>query len=97
MVYYATLKLMIVRGCDNSVTWGQFHQHLTSSFCERRSQEHKLTDGLTVYFCAFGIYAVKATLKHVGEINPRSQKRKMTDGLTVYFCAFGIYARESSA
>ncbi len=60
MVYYATLKLMIVRGCDNSVTWAQFHQHLTSSFCERRSQEHKLTDCLTVYFCAFGIYARKS-------------------------------------
>jgi hypothetical protein len=49
---------------ENTTIRGQSHQHFTRSFLSRRSQRAKKTDGLIVFFFAFGICArVKASLK----------------------------------
>jgi len=41
--------------CDLLATFrGQFHQHFTKSFSDRRSQKCKKTDSLTVFFALFG-------------------------------------------
>jgi hypothetical protein len=49
---------------------GQFHHHFMSSFYTRRSQkEQKSCQGIS-HFGLLGSTSVKATPKHVGEIEP---------------------------
>ena len=42
--------------------WGQFHQHSTSSFYARRSQNRKKDSQVKQLFCAFGICAHRSCL-----------------------------------
>ncbi len=56
--------------------WGrtsrcQFHQHFMSSFYTQRSQKHKDTDDLNIFFKLLGSAHVKAVCKHIGEIDLR--------------------------
>ena len=54
-----------------SPSWGQFHQHFTSSLYARRSQKHKKDSQFKQLLGLLGSACVKAANKHVDEIDPR--------------------------
>ena len=56
----------------NAMTWGQFHQHFTHSFYGHRSQKCKIDSQVKQLFALLGFVCVKATCKHVDEIDPKT-------------------------
>ena len=50
--------------------WGRLNRHFMQRFYSCRSQMRKKTDGLTTFFCAFGICASKSFLYNVDEVDP---------------------------
>ncbi len=51
-------------------TWGQFHQHSTSSFCAYRSRKHTKTGKLSVYFTLLGSVWTKAACRMLMKLTP---------------------------
>ena len=51
-------------------TWGQFHQHSTSSFYARRSRKCKKLLDLTVFFALLGSSSVKAACRMLMKLTP---------------------------
>ena len=51
-------------------TWGQFHQHSTSSFYARRSQNPIKLLNFTVFFALLGSASVKAARRTLVKLNP---------------------------
>ncbi len=92
-------------------SWGQFHQHSSSSFCMCRSQKHKKDSQLDCLFCAFGICAREICSYeehwwnwHLGWISPtfytqllsaQIPKTQKIQSSCQSFCAFGTCTRKS--
>jgi hypothetical protein len=53
--------------------WIKFHQHFACSFYAQRSQNHKKTLMMWLFFALLGSSWVKAVHKHIGEIDPFSK------------------------
>ncbi len=74
--------------CDQvKQSWdkGPFHLHFFAAFTHTDPKSAKKTDGLTVFFCAFGICRCKSCAYNVGEINLGSSgPEKAWADITVY-------------
>jgi hypothetical protein len=57
---------------NNKVTRGQFHQHFTRWIYKGRSQKHKKTDILTVFFGLLGNAHTKAARKMLVKLSPET-------------------------
>jgi hypothetical protein len=57
--------------CSSFMTWGQFHQRSTSSFCMRRSWKRKKSWQLDCLFCSFSICeSIKAAHRTLMKLPP---------------------------
>ena len=70
-------------------TWGQFHQHFTSSFYAQRFQKRKKDSQLKQLFALLGSAGIKAAHKHVDEIDPSFYWRDWVLSYDLIFFANG--------
>jgi len=58
------------------------------SFCARRSQKHKKTDNLTVFFMLLGSACVNAARRRLMKFTPGNLKKDLTNEINDAVCSF---------